>query len=140
MSIVAGHADLARFQASLERCLGAPDFLQRFYARFLLSHPTIEAHFARTNLKKQAAILRTSLYLVLRAAQGHEDGLDHLREVGRTHSSRGYGIGAHEYTLWLHTLLDVAREVDPEFDADCEGSWRACLEPCIALVISHAHA
>lgn len=138
MAIVVRADHLARFQTSLDRCLGDPVFLQRFYARFLLADEAIAAKFEKTDLKKQATVLRASLYLVLRAAQGHEDGVHHLHDVGRTHSARGYGITSEQYGVWLRTLLEVAREIDHEFDADCETAWRACLEPCVALVASHS--
>lgn len=140
MAIAVTAEHLARFQTSLDRCLGDPVFLKRFYARFLLADAAIAAKFAKTDLKKQANVLRASLYLVLRAAQGHQDGEHHLHEVGRTHSARGYAITSEQYAVWLRTLLEVAREVDREFDADCEAAWRACLEPCVALVASHATA
>lgn len=131
-------ADLARFQESLDRCLATPDFVDRFYARFVSSDEVVAARFRETNLKRQAAMLRASLYLVLRAAQGQPDGREHLLEIAESHSSRGHGVGSQEFVLWLRTLIEVARETDPSFDAEAEASWRACLEPCIATVVSHA--
>lgn len=129
---------LARFQASLDRCLGDPVFLQRFYARFLLADERVASRFGKTDLRRQAAVLRSSLYLVLRAAQGHPDGIQHLRDVGSTHSQRGYGITREEYAIWLRTLIDVAKEIDASWDDSAETAWRACLEPCVEIVVSHA--
>lgn len=136
-SIVINHpAHLARFQTSLDRCLGDSTFVQRFYARFIQADAAIAERFARTDLKKQASVLRASLYLVLRAAQGHPDGLAHLHDVGRTHSARGYGIAPEHYATWLATLIQVAREVDRDLDDDGERAWRSCIEPCIAVIVA----
>jgi len=125
---------LAAFQSSLERCLADLTFTQRFYARFVLSSDEVAARFAHVDLKRQANVLRVSLYLVLRAAMGHGDGLEHLEEVARTHSKRGYDIPPHLYDHWLECLIAAARETDPRFDAEHEGHWRNCLVPCVELL------
>lgn len=122
---------LAAFQQSLERCLADKTFTHRFYARFVLSSDEVAERFAKVDLKRQANVLRSSLYLVLRAAMGQRDGLDHLEEVARTHSQRGYDIPPHLYAHWLDCLVAAARETDPHFDAAHEAHWRACLVPCI---------
>lgn len=129
----------AVFEASMHRCLADASFLDRFYARFLLAHPEIAAKFARVDLAKQARVLRASLYLVLRAAAGHEDGLTHLAEVGHTHGSRKLDIRASHYQTWLDTLIQVASEVDGSFDGHVEAAWRENLAPCIQAVLSSGH-
>lgn len=129
---------LARFERSLLSCLGNTTFVDRFYARFILANDEIASMFARSNLQRQAKVLQASLYLVLRAASGHADGLAHLGDVGRTHSARGLTIQPHHYDIWLDTLVVVASEVDPRFDVATEAAWRACLAPCIAAVLGGA--
>lgn len=129
---------LARFETSLLCCLANTTFVDRFYARFLLANEEIAQLFARSNLQRQAKVLQASLYLVLRAASGHADGLSHLADVGRTHSGRRLGIQPHHYDIWLDTLLRVASEVDPKFDGATDAAWRACLAPCIEAVLGGA--
>lgn len=131
-------ASYSIFQVSMERCLANPTFIDRFYARFLLTHPEIAEKFARTDLKKQAHVLRASLYLMLRAAAGHEDGIAHLHDVGRTHTRRQLGIERSHFDTWLDTLLGVARETDPGFDTLTEAAWRESLVPCIEAIVSTA--
>ncbi|MBX7197592.1 MAG: globin [Sandaracinaceae bacterium] len=122
------------FQASLERCLGDSTFTQRFYARFLLSSDEVAQRFAHVDLKRQSNVLRSSLYLVLRGAMGYEDGREHLENVAHTHGRLGIDIPRHLYDYWLDCLVLAARETDPHFGPDHERHWRACLEPCIAVV------
>lgn len=125
------------FQQSLERCLANPTFTQRFYARFVLSSEEVAARFEKIDLKRQANVLKSSLYLVLRGAMGQRDGLDHIEDVARTHSQRGYDIPPRLYDHWLDCLVAAARETDPEFGPGHEDHWRACLRPCIEIMVRH---
>lgn len=124
------------FENSLTRCLASPTFLSRFYARFMAAHPDIAERFRHTDLEKQARVMRTSLYMVLRAAAGHEDGIAHLREVGVTHGARKLDIRADHYATWVDSLVAVAREVDTSFDDTTESAWRENLAPCIEAVLT----
>lgn len=126
---------LERFRSSLDRCTSQRTFTRRFYARFVLSSEEVARKFETVDLKRQADVLQASLYMMLRAASGHDDGLTQLREIARTHSRRGYDIGAHLYEHWLRCLVIVAGETDPQFDAEIEAAWRATLQPCIDAMI-----
>ncbi|MFO0683750.1 MAG: globin [Sandaracinus sp.] len=124
------------FENSLTRCLASPTFLKRFYARFMAAHPDIAQRFQHTDLDKQVRVLRASLYMMLRAAAGHEDGIAHLRDVGRTHGARNLDIHAALYDTWLDSLIAVAREVDTTFDDATEHAWRENLAPCITAILA----
>lgn len=130
---------LASFQESLERCLADQTFTHRFYARFVLSSDDVADRFAKVDLKRQASVLRSSLYLILRAAMGRDEGIEHLEEVARTHSRKGHDIPPHLYAHWVDCLIAAARETDPHFTEQHEQHWRACLAPCIA-VLTDRHA
>lgn len=124
------------FTHSMERCTRAPLFVERFYARFLLSSDEIAARFTGVDLKRQAGVLRASLYHVMRAAQGSPDGVLHLEEIAATHSKRGYDIAPKDYDHWLECLIAVAGETDPTFDATTEAAWRLHLGRAIAVMIN----
>lgn len=124
------------FETSLTRCLANPTFLTRFYGRFMAAHPDIAHRFQHTNFEKQVRVMRASLYMMLRAAAGHEDGMAHLRDVGRTHGARNLDIQADHYATWLDSLIAVAREVDTGFNDATESAWRENLAPCIAAILS----
>lgn len=130
----------ALFRESLDRCIVVPGFLERFYARFLGSSPDVSRRFAHVDMARQASVLRASLYMVLRAAEGSADGRAHLESIAESHSQRGHDITSDLYALWLTSLLETAREVDPLFDGQTEHAWRTCVEPCIARMIARRHA
>lgn len=127
-------AQLEMFRDSLERCLADPTFTQRFYARFLLSHDEVERKFAHVDLKRQGKVLRASLYMVLRAALGHADGVEHLEELARTHSKLRHDVGPHLYEHWLDCLIAAARETDTSFGEGLADAWRAGLRPAIDIM------
>lgn len=124
------------FETSLTRCLASPTFLKRFYERFMAAHPDIAQRFRNTDIDKQTRVMRASLYMMLRAAAGHEDGIAHLREIGRTHGARNLDIHADLYATWLDSLVAVAREVDAGFDEKPEHAWRENLAPCIDAILA----
>lgn len=136
MSANVSDAELAQFHLSLDRCLADRTFLSRFYARFILSNDEVAAKFSGVDLNRQSDMLRTSLYMILRAAGGHDDGMAHLEDIAHSHSERGYDIGPHLYEHWLNCLLQVASETDPEFDAEADLLWRRVLGPCIQKMIA----
>jgi len=125
------HSQLVRFENSVHRCMDEPTFLHRFYERFVGASPEVAAKFEGVDLDRQAKMLGDSLRLVLGAAQGLEEGRKHLEEIAKRHSSRGLGIGAHLYEVWLDALIEVAGETDPQWEDDLADVWRAALQPCI---------
>lgn len=121
---------------SFERCCRDPVFLERFYARFLLESDEARAKFDGVDMKRQASVLRASLYHTLRAAAGYADATDKLRQLAESHSKRGHDIPPHLYDHWLRTLLTAVRESDPQADETLLQAWRTLLEKAIAVMIS----
>ncbi|MFK7984661.1 MAG: globin [Sandaracinaceae bacterium] len=130
------HSALERFEASMNRCLADPAFLERFYERFMGSSPEVAAKFTHTNLPRQIKMLGDSLRLVLKAAGGLEEGREHLTRIAESHSARGLGIDAELYILWLQSLVSTAEETDPEWNPALDQTWRAALRPCIDAMIA----
>ena len=119
------------FELSLRRCLSDDGFLARFYDAFLTSDPDVASRFEGVDMKRQRGVLKSSLYLVARAAGGFSDGMQHLRDIASRHGPKGYDIRAEHYTLWLDTLVATASATDPRFDDDIRSAWIACLTPAI---------
>ena len=123
------------FQQSLGRCLQNGDFLEAFYEKFLASSDEVRERFAGTDLKRQKAVLRSSLYLIARAALGFEDGRRHLEQVAQAHGRAALDIAPHLYDLWLESLLSTASQYDPEFGPAVERAWRLLLSESIAHMV-----
>ena len=127
--------DIELFNDSLERCSGRPDFLRRFYTLFLASSDTVAKKFEHTDLKKQARMLRTSLYIMMLAGGGSER-IAHLERLAKLHSRAALDIKPELYDLWLDRLLQAVEEFDPMFDPEIETAWRRVLQPGIELMKS----
>jgi hemoglobin-like flavoprotein len=114
---------LKRFDESLRRCNSNPDFLDRFYDKFLTSSPKVRKKFAHTDFVVQIRALRASLHLMPLAA-GDPDGPGrYLRDLAARHSQTQLNIGAELYDLWLDSLLETVKECDPKFSPEVGTAW-----------------
>ena len=130
-------AILEQFEDSLRRCNADPEFLNRFYERFLKSSPRVREKFRATDLLRQKRMLQASLQLLLVAAQ--DDGkrpTPYLDDVAARHSASQMAIGAELYDLWLDSLLATVREVDPAWSAGVEQAWENVMTVGIAYLVS----
>jgi hemoglobin-like flavoprotein len=113
---------------SLNRCMGIPTFLDRFYELFLASSPKVHEKFAQTNFTRQKRALQASLHsMVSFAVSGEAEPSSYLREVADLHSHDRLGIGAELYDLWLDSLLTVVKETDPKADAAVLEAWESTM-------------
>ena len=127
--------DVELFNDSLERCSCRPDFLRRFYTLFLTSSATVAKKFEHTDLRKQARMLKESLYIMMAASGGSERTV-HLEELAKLHSRAGADIKPELYDLWLDRLVQAVKEFDPMFNPETETAWRRVLQPGIEFMKS----
>jgi hemoglobin-like flavoprotein len=127
--------DSELFNDSLERCSAQPDFLGRFYRLFIASSDVVAKKFEHTDLKKQARMLRTSLYIMIEGS-GEPGRETQLERLARRHSRGDLDIKPELYDLWLEKLLQAVGETDPQFDAPTEAAWRRMLQPGIDIMKS----
>jgi hemoglobin-like flavoprotein len=127
--------DIELFNDSIERCSVRPDFLRRFYTLFLASSDTVAKKFEHTDLKKQAGLLKTSLYIMILASDESER-IVHLERLAKLHSRAELDIKPELYDLWLDRLLLAVKEFDPRFDLQIETAWRRMLQPGIEFMKS----
>ena len=122
-------ADLDLFLASLKRCRDQPDFLARFYERFVGSSDEVREKFRNTDMTHQVRMLEDSLFVVAVAAQGQEGSVARgdLPRIAARHSRQDLGIRPELYGLWTECLIETARERDPGFCLEIERSWRNVL-------------
>ena len=127
--------DIELFNDSMERCSSVPDFLGRFYTLFLASSDAVAKKFEHTNLKKQARMLKISLYVMM-LASGDAERTAQLERLARRHGRADLDIQPELYDVWLDRLLQAVRESDPQFDASTEAAWRSVLQPGIDFMKS----
>jgi hemoglobin-like flavoprotein len=118
------------FNDSIERCSCQPEFLRRFYELFVASSGTVAKKFENTDLKRQARMLKTSLYIMMLSG-GESEQIAHLDRLATLHNRAGLDIKPELYDLWLDKLVQAAREFDPKFDIATETAWRSVLQPGI---------
>jgi len=120
--------DVELFNDSIERCSNGSDFLRRFYTFFLASSDTVAKKFEHTDLRKQARMLKTSLYIMM-LASGESERIVHLERIAKRHSRADLDIKPELYDLWLDRLVQAVKEFDPIFDPETETAWRRVLQP-----------
>lgn len=122
-------SDIARFRASLGRATRSPDFLERFYRRFVGSSEEIAAVFRNKDMARIQRKLAMTLEMVDDHAAG-EPGLDmYLQMLGGIHARMHIPPGG--FRLWRDALIETAAESDPELDAGSRASWEAVIDDLI---------
>jgi len=127
--------DVELFNDSIERCSRNPEFLRRFYALFLASSDAVAKKFEQTDLRKQARMLKTSLYTMM-LASSESERVAHLERLAQLHSRAGLDIKPELYDLWLDKLVQTVSECDPLFDTETGTAWRRVLQPGIEFMKS----
>ena len=127
--------ELEQFNESLDRCTGAPPFFDRFYEVFLGSSDEVAKKFEQTDFVKQKQALKSSLYLIMMAAEGREDTQAHLERLAQIHSRGERDIAPELYELWLDSLLKVVLEFDPFFTLELDRIWRKAMHIGIDFMI-----
>ena len=127
--------DIELFNDSFERCSCSPEFLRRFYTLFLASSDTVARKFEHTDLRAQARMLKTSLYMMMSATYESER-IVHLERLARRHSRADLDIEPGLYDLWLDRLVQAVTEFDPMFDDEIGTAWRRVLQPGIEFMKS----
>jgi hemoglobin-like flavoprotein len=127
--------DFELFNDSIERCSLRPDFLRRFYTLFLASSDAVAKKFEHTDLREQAKLLKTSLYIMM-LASNEPERIVHLERLAKLHSRAELDIKPELYDLWLDRMVQAIKEFDPMFDPETETAWRRVLQPGIEFMKS----
>lgn len=116
------------FSASFERLMARrdTDFIQAFYDLFIASSPKVAQVFNRTDMDRQAEMLRMSLTQMMAFAANRSANV-YLQKVAAVHSE--LGISDELFRLWLQCLLQAVRDLDPHYDARVEMAWRVTMAP-----------
>lgn len=125
------------FNDSYQRCLAKEDFLDRFYANYIASNKVVAQKFAHTDLKKQKAMLRASLHMIMALRlSGPEKAVAHFERIGAIHGRRNHDIEPELYDLWLTCLLATVQECDERYDMEIDTAWREVLAGGIKIMKS----
>ena len=117
--------DVELFNDSIERCSGKPDFLRRFYTLFLASSDTVARKFEHTDMRRQARMLKTSLYIMM-LASGDPERIVHLERLARLHSRAELDIKPELYDVWLDRLVQAVSGIRPDVRRGNRDGVAAC--------------
>jgi len=127
-------AYLALAQQSFRRCAAAPDFFACFYRNFFRACPQAEPLFARTDFERQHKLLQHAIGLLLVFPLQPKADAPLLQRVAERHSRRDLGIAPRLYPAFVDSLIQTAREHDPEFTNETERAWRQAVAPGVAYM------
>jgi hemoglobin-like flavoprotein len=121
---------------SYRRCCAAPDFFACFYRNFFLACPEAKPLFARTDFERQHKLLQHAIGLLLVFPLQTTADQSLLNRVADRHSRRDLGIAPGMYPPFVDSLVQTAREHDPEFTESTERAWRQTVAPGVAYMLS----
>ena len=123
-------------RASFDRCEAEGDFAQRFYLTFLQRTHEIAPLFHHTDFKQQVRLLRASVYIMVTRHVDDPKAMETLERIGHSHARSKLNIRPELYELWLDSLCETVKGLDPEWSPELEQLWRDRMAPGIALITS----
>ncbi len=103
----------------------APDkerFAAAFYDRLFASSPETKQLFAKTDMKKQQAVLMAAIAMVVSGVEKGENVVPVLKELGLRHKT--YGVTAEHYPMVAQALLETLSEfLGPQWTPEVKGAW-----------------
>ena len=119
---------------SLGRCEATGDFGEVFYQQFLNSSPEVPPLFSGTDLNRQKQVLRDSVHKLLSLDLSDPVLRQELDHLGRVHGRSGRNIQPRLYELWLDSICETAKALDPEWSGELDRAWRVRLRPGMQIV------
>ena len=121
---------------SLERCEASGNFAEVFYNTFLNSSPDIAPHFAATDFERQRTLLRDSVYTMVSQHVTEPEMRELLERLGEAHNRDNRNVLPSFYELWLDSVCETAKALDPEWSEDLDRQWRARLRPGMQIIMA----
>ena len=121
---------------SFERCERNGDFGQVFYETFLGSSPDIAPSFAGTDFERQRRVLRDSVHMMVTRDVSEPQMRIMLERLGEAHGRGGLNVLPRLYELWLDSVCDTARTLDPNWDEGLERQWRVRMRPGMQIIMA----
>ncbi len=122
---------------SFDRCEASGDFAEEFYNIFLSSSAEVAAKFAETNFAKQRKLVRAPVYIMVTRQVDDPQARETLERIGESHGRSELDIRPDLYELWLDSVCQTVKLLDPEWTQALQLAWRDQLRPGISFITSH---
>ena len=120
--------------ASFIRCESTGDLGERFYTIFLKASPEVAALFEHTDFVKQRKLLRGSIYTMVTRDPLDDTARRTLKRIGETHGRSGHNVPPRLYEVWLDSLCETVKGLDPEWTEELEKQWRIRMRAGIQFI------
>jgi tellurite resistance-related uncharacterized protein/hemoglobin-like flavoprotein len=121
---------------SFDRCEATGGFAEIFYNLFLDSSPEVAPYFAATDFEQQRHVLRDSVYMMVTREVTDPAMRQMLDQLGAAHNRDEYNVLPRLYELWLDSICETGRMLDPEWDDEIERKWRVRLRPGLQIIMA----
>jgi hemoglobin-like flavoprotein len=102
------------------------ELVEIFYTRLFETAPAVEPLFARTDLRRQKAMLLATLVLLRKSLRDLEAIAPKLRQLGARHVA--YGALPEHYPVVAEVMLDSMAEIaDESWTAEIAEAWATAL-------------
>ena len=132
----AGESPDEDVRQSFDRCEATGGFAEIFYNLFLDSSPEVPPYFGDTNFDEQRHVLRDSVHMMVSHDVSEPRMREMLDQLGSAHSRDAYNVLPRFYDLWLDSICETAKLLDPEWEPDLERKWRARLRPGLQIIMA----
>ena len=114
-------------------------FFDAFYGVFFARSEEICKKFVDVDMAVQVGVLQKSMFHIISFYVAKTDN-EYLRSIAQTHSRSQYDIKPEYYDIWLESLIETVRKIDPEYENDVELAWRLAMTPGIQFMKFHYQA
>ncbi len=98
-----------------------PEFLEKFYETFLLSHVSISNLLSPHDREKRKALMLTEIVALLQFWRREENGKLVLNFIGSNHAWLGMEPSMYQY--WSESLINTLKQFDPKWSSELEQIW-----------------
>jgi hemoglobin-like flavoprotein len=120
--------------ASYARCREKGGFIESFYSQLWARDPAIQQRFVNTDMKRQEAIMREAINMLLMYAGGSVVAKMGLDRIAVVHDRQHHAVPVELYALFTEVLISTARAWDPRWEPALEQQWRLALRPGLAYM------
>lgn len=130
-------SDLNLFRDSLARVTARDGFFDGFYAHFLSQSDEIAAFFRHRDMAQIKDKLRSTLEMVVQAAENESGIYLYLEMLGRIHQR--LHVERRHFDMWQAALLDTVALYDEAYSDQVGAAWSQVISTVIELVFNALH-
>jgi hemoglobin-like flavoprotein len=102
--------------------------MDKFYANFKASHPSIPPFFVKTDMSKQHKLLKEGITFLLMSAGGSGFAQNEMKKLGVRHDTDHLNVKPELYRFWIDSLMKTVKEFDQNYTPELDKKWRTILE------------